>query len=332
MQFKLPSSPSTASILATAISSALLLSACNSSDSDDTPPTADTAQFSLGVSDSPVDSAERVMVCFNSIELVGNGMGSQRFEIGSDEVMVEANDACLDDNGDVIANTRGIDLLTLQGATAEALIEQAQLPAGSYGQLRLDIAEGSYVTVDGEQHPLRVPSDQLRLDGPTLSAGGNFAYTLEFDLRRALINPQGLPGYTLTPRGVRLVDNTQIGHLEGEVAEMLLLNNDCSVAPADTQDPVAAVYLFEGSDLTLSELRGNTDSEDDAYTSVTVRYDGVSNYPFEIGFIDQGDYFAALTCDTDDTPEDDNEIVFIQGQNIRISAGDTASIRFSEDN
>ncbi|MCC5879569.1 MAG: DUF4382 domain-containing protein [Idiomarina sp.] len=321
---------STTGILAAAISSALLLSACNSSDDDNMPPTSDTAQFSLAVSDSPVDSADVVMVCFSGIELVGNGMGSQRYDIGSDEVVVEANDACLDANGDVIANTRGIDLLTLQGATAESLIEQAELPAGSYGQLRLDIADGSYVSVDGEQLPLRVPSDQLRLDGPTLSAGGTFAYTLEFDLRRALINPQGLPGYTLTPRGVRLVDNSQIGHLEGEVAELLLINNECSVAPADTREPVAAVYLFAGSDLQLNELAGNTDSDDDAYTSVTVRYDGVSNYPFEIGFIDQGEYFAALTCDTHDSPEEDNDIVFIKGQNVTISAGETATVSFSD--
>ena len=318
----------TFSLLAAAVSGALLLSACNSSDDDLVGD--DTARFSLAVSDSPVDNADVVMVCFSGIELVGNGIGNQRYEIGNDAVTVEANDECLDSDGNVIANTRGVDLLTLQGANAESLIEEAQLPAGSYGQLRLDIVDGSYVSANGEQHPVRVPSDQLRLDGPTLSAGGNFTYTLEFDLRRALRNPPGQPGYLLSPRGVRLVDNAQIGHLQGQVAEQLLLNNDCSVAPANTNEPVAAVYLFAGSDLELSELRGNSDGDDDPYASVAVRFDGVSEYPFEIGFIDQGEYFAALTCETADDPEEESDLVFIQGQNITISASETTTVTFAE--
>ena len=318
----------TCRLVAAAVGGALVLSACNSSDNDFVGD--DTAQFSLAVSDSPVDHADVVMVCFSGVELVGNGFGNQRYEIGDDSVAVEANDECRDENGNVIANTRGIDLLTLQGANAESLIEEAQVPAGSYGQLRLDIVEGSYVRVNGEQHSVRVPSDQLRLDGPTLSAGGSFAYTLEFDLRRALRNPPGQPGYLLSPRGVRLVDNAQIGHLQGQVAEQLLLNHDCNVAPANTNEPVAAVYLFAGSDFELSELRGNSDGDEDPYASVTVRYDGVSEYPFEIGFVDQGEYFAALTCDTTDDPEEENDLVFIQGQNITISASETTTVTFAE--
>lgn len=314
--------------LAAGLISVLGLSACNSSSDDDTVGSDEPAMFSLAVSDAPVDRADSVMVCFSGIELVGNGEGQQRFLIGDDAVAVEANDACVDDDGNVIANTRGVDLLTLQGADAESLIEEAELPAGSYGQLRLDIIEGSYVEVDGERHPLRIPSDQLRLDGPTLTAGGNFNYTLEFDLRRALRNPPGQDGYLLTPRGLRLVDNAEVGHLEGEIDEQLLIAEQCDVAPSDLRDPVAAVYLFPGSDLALSELAGNQDSDDDAYASIGVRFDNVDSYRFKIGFIEQGEYFAALTCDTEDDPETESEIEFLQGQNVTIEAGQTTSIRF----
>lgn len=314
------------SLVAMTVVGGVTLSACDSSSSSDS----DTAQFSLAVSDSPVNRAETVMVCFNSIELVGNGMGSQRYVIGDDAVAVEANDACLDEDGNVIPNTRGIDLLTLQGADSEALIERAELPAGSYGQLRLDIAAGGYVEVDGDRHPIRIPSDQLRLDGPTLTAGGDFDYTLEFDLRRALRNPPGQDGYLLTPRGVRLVDNVQIGHLQGEVSEQFLINQSCEVAPSNPLDPVAAVYLFPGSDLELTDLQGNSDSEDDAYASAVVRYDNVDSYLFKIGFIESGDYFAALTCNTEDDPEEVTDLEFIQGQNVTIDSGSTANVRFEE--
>lgn len=313
-------------LIAPAITAALALTACDSSNSSDN----DMAQFSLAVSDSPVDRADAVVVCFSGIELVGNGMGNQRYLIGDDAVAVEANDACVDDSGNVIPNTRGVDLLTLQGADSEALIERAELPAGSYGQLRLDITDGGYVEVDGERHPIRIPSNQLRLDGPTLTAGGNFDYTLEFDLRRALRNPPGQDGYLLTPRGVRLVDNVDVGHLQGDVAEQLLINQNCDVAPSDLRDPVAAVYLFEGSDLELTDLQGNSDSDDDAYTSIAVRFDNVDSYEFKIGFIESAEYFAALTCDTNDDPEMATDLEFIQGQNVTIQSGSTTTIRFEE--
>ncbi|MDP4527980.1 DUF4382 domain-containing protein [Alkalimonas delamerensis] len=314
--------------MAAAVSVALV--ACGNSSEDEAPTQQDptSAVFSLGVSDAPVTEAAEVVICFSGIELVGNGMPPQRFTLGSDDFTAETNDVCRDEAGNVVPNSRGIDLLTLQGANAEALITGATVSAGSYGQLRLDIADGSYVELlDGSRQPVRVPSNQLRLDGPTLSAGGTFSYTLEFDLRRALVNPVGQPGFIVQPRGLRLVDNSEVGHLEGLVSEGFLLDNQCDVNPADERAAVAAVYLFEGADVALDGMSDNR-SDDNASDELQLPYastgvffvNDATEYRYSIGFIAAGNYTVAITCDLEDDPEEVDEILFLAAQNISIEA------------
>lgn len=309
--------------------SALTLVACSDDDDNDEQ---QAATFSLGVSDAPVNDASVVMLCFNKVELTGNGAASQTFTIGEDDVATEANDECKDENGNVIANTRGIDLLLLDGAKSEALISEAELTPGTYGQLRLELAEGSYVQLhDGLKLPLRVPSNELKLGGVTLSAGGTFNYTLEFDLRRAMVDPQGQEGYLLKPTGLRLVDNSEIGHLTGSVSEGLLINNNCTVAPADAVLPVATVYLYQGADRPLAELSDiGGDNTHQPYASTNVYFDGVSEYNYSIGYIDADTYTAAVSCDIEDDPENADQVEFLQTQNVTINATITAELDFVE--
>ncbi|MCC5878783.1 MAG: DUF4382 domain-containing protein [Idiomarina sp.] len=306
-----------------ALSIAFAVSACNSDSNE----TSDTAQFSFGVSDAPVDAANAVLVCFDSVELVGNGLPPQTFDVGDSDDAVPANDLCLDSANNVIPGTVGVDLLTLQGANAEALVQNAEVPAGQYGQLRLNfVSQGSYVELnDGSREALRIPSDQLRLDGVTLTANQSFNYTLEFDLRRALVAPPGLDHYLLKPRGLRLVDNSAVGHVEGEVAEMLLVEQECSVAPSDNEQPVAAVYLFEGHDVATEDMFSNSD-ERSPYASTSVFFDGASEYPFTIGYIEAGSYTIGLTCDVNDDPEEETALDFVHAQNIVIEQGQTLQV------
>lgn len=320
MNFKLNRIMQAAAIAALSVTT---LAACNSSSSDD------TAMFSLGVSDAPVDQAARVLVCFSSVELVGNGLPPQRFQVGGDNGAVAANDLCVDASGNPIANTKGVDLLTLQGAAAEDLVSGAEVPAGNYGQLRLDIAEGSEIElVDGTIHSLRVPSNQLRLDGVTLTANQTFNYTLEFDLRRAVVAPPGLPHYLLQPRGLRLVNNAEVGHIESQVAESLLLENGCNVAPEDLDKPVAAVYLYSGHDVAFEDMGDNSDDENGPYASAAVYFDGAASYDFAIGFVEQGNYTLAVTCDTADDPEEETELDFFYSENVEIEATVTLNVTF----
>ncbi|WP_417656616.1 DUF4382 domain-containing protein [Pseudidiomarina aestuarii] len=316
---------STAAVLAS-----LGLSACGGSDSE--PTTSDRARLNLAVSDAPVDNADSVWVCFSAIELVGNGEGTQVFEIGTDTNTIEENDVCKDEAGETIANTRGINLLEFTGSESESLLSGVDVKAGSYGQLRLVMAEGSHV-VDGDTTiGLRVPSNELKFDGLTLAADSTANYTVEFDLRMALVNPVGQDGYLLKPRGVRLVDNQEIGHIEGTIAEALLIAQECTVAPADLSEPVATVYLYPGHDLDVTTLADNGGSEGlEAYASTSVNFDGATDYNFEIGFVVAGDYTAVWTCNTNDDPEVDDDISLITDglQEIQVSAeGEVTVITF----
>ncbi|MDN7126416.1 DUF4382 domain-containing protein [Pseudidiomarina terrestris] len=300
-------------------SSVLVLAACGGSDDED-----QMTRFSLAVSDAPVDSADAVVACFSAVELVGNGDESLTFTVGESANTVAANDVCKDANGDTVPNTHGVDLLSYTGSDSAALISGSEVPAGSYGQLRLVMATGSYVQVGDEQIPLSVPSNELKFDSFTLDAGGNVAYTVEFDLRQALVNPVGQAGYFLKPRGVRLVNNLEVGHVEGTVAEALLIENSCTVAPSDTTEPVAVVYFYEGSDLdvtTLADVGGAETHQ--PYAVAAVYFDNVSAYTFSVGYVAVGDYTAAWSCQTDDDPEADDDLTFNGTVNVTVN-GDEA--------
>ncbi|MDX1705488.1 DUF4382 domain-containing protein [Pseudidiomarina sp.] len=315
---------------AVAVASTFLV-ACGGSDSDEQQVQMGT--FTLAVSDAPVDEADEVWACFNAIELVGNDQGSQVFTIGEDTNTIAANDVCKDENGDTIPNTRGINLLEFTGSASENLLSGVQVVAGTYGQLRLEMANGSYVQVGTESIPLSVPSNELKFDSVTIDVAGTSSYTIEFDLRQALVNPVGQAGYFLKPRGVRLVNDLAVGHVEGTIAESLLINTEgCTVAPADTSDPVASVYFYSGADLamdTLADIGGAEENE--PYTSAGVFFDGATEYSFEVGFVAAGDYTLAWTCELNDDPEADDAITFNGTQTITVNGGEAVTtVTFSD--
>ncbi|WP_290653031.1 DUF4382 domain-containing protein [Idiomarina sp.] len=303
---------------------ASVLAACGGSDNNDDS-VSQTATFNLGISDAPIDAAEAVVVCFNAVELTGQGQPIQ-YEVGVDVEVPGENDLCRDSNGDVIANTIGIDLLQFTGSEQNQFLQDATIAAGNYGQLRLVMGEGSYASVDLDGDgtttdvPVSVPSNELKLDGFTADAGGNLNYTAEFDLRQGMTNPVGQEGFILKPRGVRLVDNSSVGHLQGSVSEELLLNEtSCEVAPADLTTPVAYIYLYEGVGYELSALADIGGSEEQQpYASTAVYFDGASSYDYELGFVNAGEYTAALTCNGNDDSETDDDISFLHSVDVTI--------------
>ncbi len=89
------------STIALLCGSGLFLTACGGSDNDTPPtPTPDTAKVSFAVSDAPVDSAEKVVVAFDKIELV---------RAGQDNIILEVSGP----NGE---DYRQLDLLEYQGS------------------------------------------------------------------------------------------------------------------------------------------------------------------------------------------------------------------------
>jgi hypothetical protein len=178
-----------------------------------------------------------------------------------------------------------------------------------------------------EKIKVSVPSNELKLDGFTAVLGGIIDLTIEFDLRKGMTNPVGQSGYFLKPRGVRLVDNTESGHIWGTVSEELLSNNainGCLVMPEDLSTSVASVYLYQNSDLEVSTLADNGGKEDNSpLASSGVKFDGEQTYHFEIGFVNADNYTIALSCSFEDDPESDDELDFIEAKNVTVAKGNT---------
>ncbi len=290
-----------------------------------------TSRLSLAISDAPVDALSQVIVCFNQVELKNNA-NDVTLTVGSELGMLTANDLCQDSEGAVIENTVGIDLLQYTGSDSIRLVDGVTIAAGRYSQMRLILSEGSYgIDAQSEEKiAISVPSNELKLDGFTATIGGDVNFTLEFDLNKAMTNPVGKAGYFLKPRGVRLVNNKEAGHIKGLVSESLLINNDC-IPLADSSVSIASVYLYEGSDLNSETLSDNGGSEENIpLASSAVNYESSeTQYTFEIGFLNVGDYTLALSCDKQDEPEEDDKIEFIETQNVSLLEGEkTESVVF----
>ncbi|NVK54683.1 MAG: DUF4382 domain-containing protein [Alteromonadaceae bacterium] len=276
------------------------LVACGgSSNNSEQPATPDTATFSLAVSDAPVDQASEVVVYFDSVELIG-GDGKQTFDVR-------------DENGD----PRAINLLNYQGESFVTIVEGTEIPTGTYTQLRLAVTEASYIVMDDGTYELSVPSNELKLDGITVLPGVEAAYTVEFDLRKSLVDPVGQPNTIfLKPRGVRLVANDSVGSLSGAVSEDLVLDSACA-AKANI-DEGNAVYIYPGSNLDPALLGDDADSpantnEISPYAVANVYYNADSEtYEFVAGYLPADDYTVAFTClALFDQPEtDENSDIF----------------------
>ena len=312
--------------LVTLTLSALLLTACGGSSDDNTVNVQELPKFSLAISDAPVDDLSQVVVCFNQIELKRNGSDAI-FSVGDEDEMIVANYLCLDNSGDIIPNTVGIDLTQYAGNESIALVDKIRIEAGNYTQLRLIMSDGSY-GIDAqtsEKINISVPSNELKLDGFTATLDGTVDFTLEFDLNKAMTNPVGQAGYFLKPRGVRLVNNNESGHIDGTVSESLLSDNNC-MPLSEPSVNVANVYMYEGTDIAIENLEDNGGDENNnlPYASTAVTFDSEqTSYNFEIGFIKAGDYTIAVSCDTEDDPEVDEEITFITLQSVTVIAEKT---------
>jgi len=303
-----------------------IISGCGDSSSEQTAPL-ELPSFSLALSDAPVDALSEVVVCFSQIELK-SGASDVLLTVGNEVGMIAANELCLDSNEDVIPDSVGIDLKVYTGSDSISFVEGVSIEAGDYSQMRLIMSDGSYgIDADsGDKVQITVPSNELKLDGFTATLGGAVDFTLEFDLNKAMTNPVGQSGYFLKPRGVRLVDNTEAGHIEGLVSETLLINNQCTPL-SDSEINIASIYLYEGADLAIETLADNDGSEaNQPLTSTGVIFNSeLITYDFEIGFVNAGDYTIAVSCDTEDDPEADDEVTFISVQNVSVVAGNTAT-------
>lgn len=272
-----------------------------------------TGALTLGITDAPVDVAEAVVVQFSGVEL--KPRSGTAFSID-------------------FAAPKTIDLLALQGTDRATLLDGEQVPAGEYTWMRLkvnadpNVAGDSYITIDGAQCELRIPSGNetgLKLiRGFTIGVGTTTDLTLDFDLRKSVVQPPGQHTSVPTCDGqafllkpvLRVVDSLQVGTITGIVDPTLITQ----VCPASE---LGNVYLFGPyTDTDPVPVPDDVDENDadglNPITTAMVALDGSSNAAYTIGFVPSGKYVAAYTCGADapdvdadlaDTPAGADEVV-----------------------
>ncbi|MEX0622730.1 DUF4382 domain-containing protein [Saccharospirillum sp.] len=275
---------------------ALALAGCNTDSS---------GTMSLDITDAPVDSALEVNVVFDGVDI--HSARGNLIEITYDE-------------------PRSINLLDYQGGATASLLDDEWLPAGDYQwiSLRVDAtkeAGGSNILLDdGSDYDLYVPSGDetgLKLvQGFTVPVNGSVAFTIDFDLRKSVVEEDGTGFYKLRP-ALRLVDNTQVGSIAGPV-DSNTLTADCS----------GAVYVYEGENVTPGDVGGNG-VEPIVTALVDTDDSGVTKFDYKVAFLTEGDYTAAFTCGAaQDDPEGADTLTFIDPQNASVVANQSVTINF----
>jgi len=256
-----------------------------------------TGTLTLGVSDAAVDGAVAVVVEFSGVEL-------QR--AGGDRLTYTFNPNMV------------IDLLALQGGVRATFLDAETVPAGDYNWIRLMVVAEPGVTDSFIEFPgpvvesLRVPSGAtsgLQLNrGFTVAAGSVTDFTIDFDLRKSVHDPQGLPDYILRPT-LRLVDNLVVGSISGIVDTALVEDGSCTNDPAAGEG--GAVYVYAGAGATVDD----EGSADPPLTSALVTFDeSIGMWVYKAAFLEPGDYTVAFSCESsDDAPDVDDPIGFIGG-------------------
>lgn len=280
-----------------------------------------TGSLTLSVTDAPVAHAEEVVVSFTGATVKPESGPAVEF---------------------YFEETRRIDLLDLTGSVHEVLLDAETVPAGRYEWIRLHVVNGkhnnedTYIRIDGTAHPLWIPSgDQTGLklvSGFTVPEDGHAAYTIDFDLSKAVNKPMGKEEYHLRP-AMRLVATELAGALAGSVHPDVIdaernARQDMACAPA--------VYVYDGGVTVPADVGGPADRE--PLTTTVVAIDEISGEgSYEVGFLAAGYYLPVFTCDQDlDDPDvHDNEIEtlvrLLEGDVVEVVAGETTIYDFTAD-
>lgn len=290
----------------------LALSACNTSDDlaghlEDAESTRGTALLSLNITDAAADNAEHVYVLFTGVTLKHEDLPPQAFEFDA---------------------PRRIDLLALQGDAFDRLFADETVVAGRYEWATLQVTAlrgemDSTLVIDGKRHSLFVPGGAetgLKLNGFDVPVNQAAAFTIDFDLRRSVLNPPGLGDYILKPT-LRLVDNSTAGHISGSV----------NLADFKCTEKNNAVYVYSGRDAALNDLDSQGEAGANPLTTASVQWHEESGtYQFSAGFLSAGDYTVALTCGADlDDPEAEDTLLFQASQTLSVTAGEHTRVEFA---
>jgi hypothetical protein len=292
--------------------------------------------LTLQITDSPIDSADEVVVVFTGVEL--KPVGGVPFSVD-------------------FATNKSIDLLALQGGKVSNLFDNQTVPAGEYEWLRLKVYtdpsanDASYIKINGAMYNLVVPSGAetgLKLvRGFTVAQGSLTAFVIDFDLRKSVVAAPGQqPAYYLKP-ALRMMDQMSVGTIAGTVHLDQLAAAQLG-AGAPVTDCHAGLYLFQQQDQMTPATPDDFDRDlvddggSDPIYLQPVANDGVTtDVGYSIPFVEAGQaYTLVATCDFDKDGMDSDDYApnATQGQpgyqtmrwtsvaNVDVGAGATVSV------
>jgi hypothetical protein len=292
---------------------ALALTACHDDNAGigaDSNAVSEIGTINLYITDAPIDSAAKVVVSFSGVSIKPNN--GPAFDIDF-----------VDDNN--LPIVKSIDLLSQQWPDSEPLLVDHVLVAGHYNWIRLKVVASetstdSYIELDdGSQHPLYIPSGNqtgLKLvRGFDISVTGATSLTIDFDLRKSVLMPNGNSlAYKLQP-ALRIVDNSNVGHIKGVVGAVTLNHIDCTGSDY-------AVYVYAGDNIIPDDVDGI--EPDPIKTSFLS-----NSFQYAVGFLDAGVYTISFTCEANnDNNETDDVITFIGTDSVTVNAGETTIYNF----
>lgn len=229
--------------------------------------------LNLFITDAPIDLAAAVNVSFSQVQLTGPSAQPQTITIDPPS---------------------SIDLYQLQGGNAAALSSFLQIAPGHYTTLSVTVAtdpnttQSNIVLPDG-LHVLYVPTSvSSQVDIPidfTLASGGTVNLTIDFDLRKSIVqDPNDTTKYLLIP-AMRAVQNELSGTITGSVATALVT---CATP---------AVYVYQGNvtpvDMDISAPAGRLQP----YATALVGLNQTTGlYNFTVAYLPPGTYTVAFTC------------------------------------
>jgi hypothetical protein len=286
---------------------ALAVTACDSSSNDD------NGEINLALTDATVDHVTEVHVQFTGVTLKPANGEPQEF---------------------LFDTPKDFDLMQLQDGVTAELLPDTTVPAGEYNWIRLhvnaefDNVYDSYARLDdGTEVEIRVPSggqSGLQLSsGFTVLAGQTTDLVLDWDLRKALTEPQGQPGIFVRP-SLRIVDMATYGTLDGIVDPLLAEDESCTNdLLADTGN---AVYVYTGDVPAPADIQG---MDTDPLVTASVNWNGM-DYAYRIPYMPVGEYTVAFTCQaSDDVADGIDEIAFpVVTTGVVIEDGGTTTVDF----
>jgi len=269
----------------------------------------ETGKVNVGLTDAPVDNAVEVNVEVEALVLQHSDGERRRFDL------------------DI---AQPVNLLDLTGGTVMTLLDDEEVEAGKYNWMRLELGNGNTIKLeaDGGVYDLTTPSARgVQTSGFTVPAGGEINLTIDFDVRKSIVNPQNNPdSYKLKPV-IRLVDNTVVGTISGTVAGERITDQCTAENAGDTDSYNGSVYIHAGD-----VMPDDIGSDNEPLVAVPVTYEG-SQYQYTAAFIPSGNYTVSYTCGEDkvETAEgqpSDDDITFVGKTTVEVRQGETATVNF----